>query len=106
VQRRQIEVAVRSGEPLADPEEAELGAGYARQQQTAAAIFSQSRALHLLLASILLLAALTEGSILILVLMPLLLTFLIWVAYRERVTSRNLERAESAAAQRESRRLP
>lgn len=44
--------------------------------------------------------ALTKGSTLILFLLPFLLAFLIWVAYRERLTKRNLERAEDAASRR------
>jgi Flp pilus assembly protein TadB len=99
-QRQHIKDAVQRGEPLADPEEAELGAGFARQQRAASALFSQTRIVHLVLATILLLVALVGGSPLLLVLIALLLAFLIWVAYRERLTKRNLERAEAASSQR------
>jgi hypothetical protein len=98
LQRERISTAVRNGEPLEDPEEAELGAGFARQQRASVAFFTQSRVVHLILASVLLLAILTEGSPLIFFLTLLLLTFLIWLAYRERVTKRNLARAERAAS--------
>jgi Flp pilus assembly protein TadB len=97
LQRQHIEDAVRRGEPLFDPEEAELAAGYARQQRATSALFSHSRVVHLTLAAFLLLITLVGGSPLLAVLVVLLLGFLIWVAYRERVTKRNLDRAEDAA---------
>ena len=100
LQRQQIEDAVQRGRPLEDPEEAELGAGYARQQRATSALFSQDRLVHFVLASFLLLIALIGGSPLLLAPLVLLLGFLIWVAYRERLTKRNLERAENAAARR------
>lgn len=97
LQREHIASAVRRGTPLGDPDEAELAAGLARQQHSSAALFSRAGIVHLLLASTLLLTALMDPSPLILAPILLLLGFLIWVAYRERITKRNLARTEAAA---------
>jgi Flp pilus assembly protein TadB len=104
IQREQIASAVRRGEPLQDPEEAELGAALARQRRKASAQFSNHWLIHLVLVGFLLLIVLIGGSPLLILPVLLLLTFLIWVAYRERATERNLKRAEAAAA--ESRGSP
>ena len=101
LQRQYIEDAVRRGEPLLDPEEAELAAGYARRQRATSSLFSRSPVIHFVLAGFLLLIALAGGSPVLLALVLLLLAFLIWVAYRERVTKRNLDRAEDTAAELE-----
>jgi Flp pilus assembly protein TadB len=104
LQRQHIEGAVRRGEPLLDREEAELAAGYARRQRAASALFSHSRVVHLALATFLLLIAVVDGSPLLAVLIVIVLALLIWVAYRERVTKRNLGRTEDAAAELEDRK--
>ena len=96
LQREQIAAAVRRGEAPQDPEEAELAAGYARQQRASAAIFSSGRVAHLVLAAFFLLIGIVGGSPLVLVLALFLLSFFIWVAYRERIAKRNLERVEAA----------
>src|SRR4051794_25197576 len=56
LQRDHIADALRRGTPLADPEEASLAAGLARQQHATVTLFSQS-SVHLLLAGTLLLTA-------------------------------------------------
>jgi Flp pilus assembly protein TadB len=98
IQREQIASAVRRGEPLQDPEEAELAAALARRQRSTSALLSNHWLVHLVLVGFLLVVVLIGGSPLLIVPVLLLLAFLIWVAYRERVTKRNLERAEAAAA--------
>jgi Flp pilus assembly protein TadB len=100
LQREQIAAAVRRGEPVQDPEEEELAAGYARQERATATIFSNGRVAHLALATFFLLIGIVGGSPLVLVLALFLLSFFTWVAYRERVTKRNLDRAEDAATRR------
>jgi Flp pilus assembly protein TadB len=100
LQRQRIATAVQRGEVLQDPGEAELAAGYARQQRATATIFSSGRVAHLALASFFLLIGIVGGSPLVLVFALFLLSFFTWVAYRERVTKRNLDRAEDAAARR------
>ena len=98
LQREQIEASVRRGEPLQDREEAELGAGFARQQRSTSALVSHRRVIHFVFAGVLLLIALAGGSPLLAVSILILLAFLIWAAYRERLTKRNLGRAEDAAS--------
>jgi Flp pilus assembly protein TadB len=97
VQRDHIADAVRRGIPLTDPTEAELATGLARRERSSASFFACSGPLHMLLASALIATALIGPSPLILAPLLLLLAFLIWVAYRERITKRNLARAEAAA---------
>lgn len=98
LQRDHIAETVRQGTPLADPEEAEMAAGLARRQHSTATLFSHSGVVHLLLAGAFLLTALIDPSPLILAPVLILLAALIWIAYRERVTKRNLERTEEAAS--------
>ncbi|HWO83881.1 MAG TPA: hypothetical protein VNM38_08865 [Solirubrobacterales bacterium] len=100
LQREQIASAVRRGETLQNPEEAELAAGFARQQRATATIFSSGRVAHFVLAGFFLLIGIVGSSPLVLVLALFLLSFFGWVAYRERVTKRNLDRAEDPAAPR------
>lgn|GEM_PF-2052529 len=97
LQRDRIAAAVRNGGGLEDPEESELAVGYAREQRKLATALSHPGALHLVLGSVLLLEALFGSPLTVFSLTFLLLAFLIWVAYRDRVTRRNLARTESSA---------
>lgn len=82
IQREQIASAVRRGEPLQDPEEAELAVALARRQRSTSALFSNQWLVHLVLVGFLLVVVLIGGSPLLMVPVLLLLAFLVWVAYR------------------------
>ncbi|HEX6601132.1 MAG TPA: hypothetical protein VF030_00685 [Solirubrobacterales bacterium] len=94
-ERERISAAVRRGERFEDPNEAYLAAGSAREQRVFGGSHSHSHALRLVIAGVLLLAAVAEGSLLMVVLALALLALFGWFARRDRVTKRNLEQAEA-----------
>lgn len=94
IQRDHIAVAIRRGQRLEDPTEAELAVGYARQRREAAAALTHPGLLHLILAATLLLLAILDAPLAVLGLVLLILALLVWLAYRDRVTRRDLARAE------------
>jgi Flp pilus assembly protein TadB len=92
-ERTRISAAVRRGGRFEDRDEAYLAAGSARQQHSVAELFSHSHVLRVVIITVVLLAAIAEGSVPMIAVALLALAIFGWFAYRDRATRRNLARA-------------
>jgi hypothetical protein len=88
----------RRGITPADPAEAELVAGSARYQRSVRRSVSYRGIVRLVVASILLLAAIAEGSVLLIGLALAFLGFVAWLGRRDRALDRRLASAEDLDA--------
>jgi len=100
-ERKRLIQRARRGDTSADPVEAQLIAGSARYQRSVRQSISHSSVVRLVLASVLLLAALAEGSLPMIGFALVLLGVLAWLAYRNRILNRRLARSEDLDAESE-----
>jgi hypothetical protein len=92
-ERRRLIRQAQRGETSTDPTEAELIAGSARYQQSVRRSTSHAGIGRLVVASVLVLAALAEGSLPMIGFALALLAVLAWLAYRDRALDRRLARS-------------
>ena len=97
-ERRRLIRHAQRGETSADPAEAGLIAGSARYQRSVRRSTSHAGIGRLVVASVLVLAALAEGSLPMIGLALALLAVLAWLAYRDRALDRRLARSEEPDA--------
>lgn len=91
----------RRGETSTDPIEAELIAGSARYQRSVRRSTSHAGIGRLVVASVLVLAALGEGSVPMIGLALALLGVVAWLAHRDRTLDRRLASSEDSDAESE-----
>jgi len=92
-ERKRIAGAVRTGVAPQSQEEAELALALAYEQRKTVQLMTRPSLAHLVLAAVLLLELGSGEPLLVLSLTLVLLGYFIWVAYRDRITKRNLARA-------------
>jgi len=92
--RERIAAAVEKGDTSLNQEEAELALVLAHEQRKTAELLTRPSLAHLVLGVALLLELRFGEPLLVFALTFLVLAYFIWVAYRDRVTKRNLSRAE------------
>lgn len=97
-ERKRLIRHAQRGETSVDPAEAELIAGSARYQRSVRRSASHAGIGRLVVASVLVLAALAEGSLPMIGLALALLAVLAWLAYRDRALDRRLAHFEDPDA--------
>lgn len=97
-ERRRLIRHARRGETSTDPAEAELIAGSASYQRSVRRSALHAGIGRLVVASVLILAALAEGSLPMIGLAFALLAVLAWLAYRDRSLDTRLARSENPNA--------